>query len=40
MEGKARQAVRVVGLLVLFAIGTILGALGYKTFLTSFENFH
>ena len=39
MEGKARQAVRVVGLLVLFAIGTILALLGYKTFLTSFENF-
>jgi len=39
MEGKARQAVRVVGLLVLFAVGTILALLGYKTFLTSFENF-
>lgn len=39
MEGKARQIVRVVGLLVMFAIGTVLALLGYKTFLTSFENF-
>jgi NCS1 family nucleobase:cation symporter-1 len=35
----ASRAARVVGLLVIFAIGTILAETGYKTFLNSFEDF-
>jgi nucleobase:cation symporter-1, NCS1 family len=36
--GYAR-AVRLVGVGIIFVIGTILACLGYKSFLTSFENF-
>lgn len=39
VEGRARQAWRVTGILILFVIGTVLALLGYKSFLTSFENF-
>jgi nucleobase:cation symporter-1, NCS1 family len=39
MSRAARQWVRVAGILVLFAIGTVLALLGYKSFLTTFENF-
>jgi nucleobase:cation symporter-1, NCS1 family len=35
----ASRAARVVGLLVIFIIATVLAETGYKTFLTSFENF-
>jgi purine-cytosine permease-like protein len=35
----ASRTARVIGLLVIFAIGTALALAGYKTFLTSFENF-
>ena len=39
MRVVASRAMRVIGLLVVFAIATILALTGYKTFLTSFENF-
>lgn len=39
MEGKYRQVVRVVGLTVMFAIGTVLAELGWRTFLHTFEQF-
>jgi nucleobase:cation symporter-1, NCS1 family len=39
MRVVASRAMRVIGLLVIFAIATILALTGYKTFLTSFENF-
>ncbi len=39
MEGRYRQVVRVVGILVMFAIGTILAELGWRTFLHTFEQF-
>jgi len=39
MEGRYRQAVRVIGILVMFAIGTILAELGWRTFLHTFEQF-
>ena len=39
MRVVASRAARVIGLLVVFAIATILALTGYKTFLTSFENF-
>jgi nucleobase:cation symporter-1, NCS1 family len=39
MQVLASRAARVIGLLVVFAIATILALTGYKTFLTSFENF-
>ena len=39
MRVVASRAARVIGLLVVFAIATILALSGYKTFLTSFENF-
>ena len=35
----ASRRARVVGLLVVFVIGTVLAEAGYKTFLTSFEDF-
>jgi NCS1 family nucleobase:cation symporter-1 len=35
----ASRAARVVGLLIIFIIATVLAEAGYKTFLTSFENF-
>jgi nucleobase:cation symporter-1, NCS1 family len=35
----ASRTARVLGLLLIFAIGTALALAGYKTFLTSFENF-
>jgi nucleobase:cation symporter-1, NCS1 family len=35
----ASRTARVVGLLLVFIIGTVLAELGYKTFLTSFEDF-
>jgi NCS1 family nucleobase:cation symporter-1 len=35
----ASRTARIVGLLVMFIIATILAESGYKTFLTSFENF-
>ncbi|MGI8452172.1 MAG: purine-cytosine permease family protein [Streptosporangiaceae bacterium] len=35
----ASRTARVVGLLVIFVIGTVLAEAGYRTFLTSFENF-
>jgi nucleobase:cation symporter-1, NCS1 family len=35
----ASRPARVAGLLVIFAIGTVLAEAGYRTFLTSFENF-
>ena len=39
MRVVASRAARIIGLLVVFAIATILALTGYKTFLTSFENF-
>jgi len=39
MRVVASRAARVIGLLVVFAIATVLALTGYKTFLTSFENF-
>jgi len=39
VEGRGRQAWRIGGILLLFVIGTVLALLGYKSFLTSFENF-
>jgi nucleobase:cation symporter-1, NCS1 family len=39
MQESARQAIRVGGILLIFVIGTVLALLGYKSFLTSFENF-
>ena len=39
MAAQARQAVRLTGILIIFVTGTILAVLGYKSFLTSFENF-
>lgn len=39
MEGKYRQVVRVVGIMVMFAIGTLLAELGWRSFLTTFEQF-
>ncbi len=39
MTGRRRQLVRVVGILILFVIGTVLALLGYKSFLNTFENF-
>ena len=39
MRVVASRAARVVGLIVVFAIATVLALTGYKTFLTSFENF-
>jgi len=39
MRVVASRAARVIGLLVVFAIATSLALTGYKTFLTSFENF-
>jgi nucleobase:cation symporter-1, NCS1 family len=35
----ASRTARVAGLLIIFIIGTVLAEAGYKTFLTSFENF-
>ena len=35
----ASRPARVAGLLAIFAIGTVLAEAGYRTFLTSFENF-
>jgi NCS1 family nucleobase:cation symporter-1 len=35
----ASRTARVTGLLLIFAIGTVLAEAGYRTFLTSFENF-
>jgi nucleobase:cation symporter-1, NCS1 family len=39
MAAQNKQAVRLVGVGIIFMIGTILACLGYKSFLTSFENF-
>ncbi|MGD0553730.1 MAG: cytosine permease [Streptosporangiaceae bacterium] len=39
MKESSRQAIRVGGILLIFAIGTGLALLGYSSFLTSFENF-
>jgi len=39
MKESSRQAIRVGGILLIFVIGTVLALLGYKSFLTSFENF-
>ncbi len=39
MEGKYRQVVRVIGLAVLFFIGTLLAELGWRAFLHTFEEF-
>jgi nucleobase:cation symporter-1, NCS1 family len=39
MKQSLRQTIRVVGILLVFAIGTGLALLGYSSFLTSFENF-
>ena len=39
MQASSRQAIRVGGILLIFVIGTVLALLGYKSFLTSFENF-
>jgi len=39
MAAQDRQAVRLIGIGIIFVIGTILACLGYKSFLTSFENF-
>jgi nucleobase:cation symporter-1, NCS1 family len=36
---SASRAARVAGLLLIFVIGTVLAEAGYRTFLTSFENF-
>jgi nucleobase:cation symporter-1, NCS1 family len=35
----ASRTARVIGLVIIFAIGTVLAETGYKTFLNSFENF-
>jgi nucleobase:cation symporter-1, NCS1 family len=39
MAAQRRQAVRLTGIMIIFVTGTILACLGYKSFLTSFENF-
>lgn len=39
MKESSRQVIRVTGIVVVFAISTVLALLGYKSFLTSFENF-
>jgi nucleobase:cation symporter-1, NCS1 family len=39
MKESRRQAIRIGGILLIFAIGTVLALLGYSSFLTSFENF-
>ena len=39
MAAPSRLAVRLTGILLIFVTGTILAVLGYKSFLTSFENF-
>jgi nucleobase:cation symporter-1, NCS1 family len=39
MRVVASRMMRIIGLLVVFAIATILALTGYRTFLTSFENF-
>jgi len=39
MKASSRQAIRVGGILLVFAVGTVLALLGYSSFLTSFENF-
>jgi len=39
MKESSRQAIRVGGIIAIFAIGTGLALLGYSSFLTSFENF-
>jgi NCS1 family nucleobase:cation symporter-1 len=39
MKESSRQAIRIGGILLIFAIGTGLALLGYSSFLTSFENF-
>jgi nucleobase:cation symporter-1, NCS1 family len=39
MKVLASRTMRIIGLLVIFAIATILALSGYRTFLTSFENF-
>ncbi len=39
MEGRYRQVVRIAGILIMFAIGTILAELGWRTFLHTFEQF-
>ncbi len=39
MRVVASRTMRIIGLLVVFAIATILALTGYRTFLTSFENF-
>ena len=39
MKVVASRTMRIIGLLVVFAIATILALTGYRTFLTSFENF-
>jgi nucleobase:cation symporter-1, NCS1 family len=39
MAAQRRQAVRLTGIIFIFVVGTTLACLGYKSFLTSFENF-
>jgi nucleobase:cation symporter-1, NCS1 family len=39
MKVVASRTMRIIGLLVVFAIATVLALSGYRTFLTSFENF-
>jgi NCS1 family nucleobase:cation symporter-1 len=39
MTAQARQAVRITGILIIFLAGTIFAVLGYKSFITSFQNF-
>jgi NCS1 family nucleobase:cation symporter-1 len=39
MAAQSRQAVRLIGIGIIFLAGTILAVLGYKSFLQSFENF-
>jgi nucleobase:cation symporter-1, NCS1 family len=39
MAAQSRQAVRLIGIGIIFLAGTILAVVGYKSFLQSFENF-
>jgi NCS1 family nucleobase:cation symporter-1 len=39
MDAQARQAVRIAGVLVIFLAGTLFAVFGYKSFITSFQNF-
>jgi nucleobase:cation symporter-1, NCS1 family len=39
MAAQSRQAVRITGILIIFLAGTLFAVFGYKSFITSFQNF-